>query len=229
MTALAHKIRSRAHWEVFVRPADFVADRVHYSELEHIVRKAAVRFRGWPVPFVDDRQQLTGGHDWVGQDIDADMVSHYEAWRMWTSGQFGHLRAVSADWREGREATRVPVGFSGAIEVWEILYYLTEVTEFAARLALSDAGSDVMTIEATLRGLEGRGLVVGQSNRAEFFEPYRSRVPEFTRTVVMPREALVADVRQAAVDLAFELFARFGWQPSKDQLAEHQLELIEGR
>lgn len=112
---------------------------------------------------------------------------------------------------------------------YDDLYYLTEVTELAARLALSDAGSDVMTIEATLRGLEGRGLVVGQSNRAEFVEPYRSRVSELTRSVTLAREVLVGEVRSTAVDMAHEFLARFGWQPSKQQLAEHQAELIEGR
>lgn len=229
MSATTDKIRSRTHWEIFIRPADFTPDRLAYGALDQLVRKSVVRFRGWPVPFVDDREPILGGDDWVGQDIDARTVSHYEAWRIWTSGQFGHLRGVSAEWREGREATRVPQGFAGVIEVWEILYYLTEVTELAARLALSDAGSDVMTIEATLRGLEGRGLVVGQSNRAEFFEPYRSRVPVLTRTVTLAREALVGEVRSTAVDMAHEFLARFGWQPSKEQLAEHQAELIEGR
>ena len=90
--------------------------------------------RGWPVPFVDHRAELLRGDDWTGQDIDAEIVSHYEAWRFFTSGQFNHLRAVSADWRTGQEATAVPVGAHAVIEVWEILYYVTELFELAARL-----------------------------------------------------------------------------------------------
>ena len=229
MSDVTDKIRSRGYWEVFIRPTDFVADRVSYAQLDALLRKAVVRFRGWPVPFVDERRALLGEEDWIGQDIDAESVSHYEAWRFWTSGQFAHLRAISADWREGKEATYVAPGFSGAVEVWEILYYLTEVFELAARLVLSEAGSDSMVIEATLHGLADRGLVVGQHNRAEFIEPNRSRVTELKRDVMLPRDALVAEARPQAVKMAQEFLMRFGWQPSTEQLTEHQQELIDGR
>ena len=76
--------------------------------------------------------------------------------------------------------------------MWEILY-LTEVFELASRLALGPAGDEQMVISATLEGLQHRGLVVGQSNRAEFFEPYRSRVSSISREVQIPRDQLVAE------------------------------------
>ena len=229
MSELTERIRSRGHWEVFIRPRYFRPDLVAYTDLDTILRRLVVRFRGWPVPFIDERMTFLGGSDWIGQDVDAKIVSHYEAWRFWTSGQFAHLRCVSADWREGEEAVRIPPGFSGVIEVWEILYYLTEVFELAARLALSDAGADSMVVEATLSGLSDRGLIVGQHNRMEFFQPHRSRVQQLTREVTLSREVLVAQVRSEAAKMALEFFERFGWRPSIEQLIEHQEELIERR
>ena len=229
MSEVVDKIRSRGYWEAVIRPADFVRDRVSYAHLDAVLRKAVVRFRGWPVPFIDERRPFLGGEDWIGQNIDAEMVSHYEAWRFWTSGQFAQLRVVSADWREGKEATYIEPGFSAIIEVWEILYYLTEVFELAARLALSDAGSDAMVVETTLHGLDNRGLVVGQHNRAEFIQPYRSRMSELKREVALPRETLVSEARPQAVKMAQDFFVRFGWKPSSEQLTEHQQELVEGR
>ncbi len=227
MSATTEKIRSRGHWDIVIRPESFTADLVPYEDLDAILERVVVRFRGWPVPFIDSRLPLQRGDDWIGQDIDARLVSHFEAWRFFTSGQFNHLRAVSADWREGREATSVPAGYAAVVEVWEILFYLTEVFELAARLALSPAGDDPMRIEATLNGLTDRGLVVGQRNRASFIEPYRASVPSMTRTRTLRREQLIADPKREALAMALEFFVRFGWKPRIDQLAQYQLELTD--
>jgi hypothetical protein len=225
---LTDKVRSRGHWDVVIRPATFAPDRVPYEQLDEIIPSVAVRMRGWPVPYANyDRGDLLRGADWVGQDVDADTVSHYEAWRFFMSGQFSHLRAVSADWRVGTEATPAREGFASVIEVWEILYYLTEVFELAARLALGQAGDEKMVIAAALERLEDRGLVVGQANRMEFFEPYRSQAPSLSREVEIPRDQLVAEGRVAAATMARDFFVRFGWKPSLDQLLEQQSELIE--
>jgi hypothetical protein len=151
----------------------------------------------------------------------------YEAWRFYTSGLFTHLRAVSADWRAGAEATRVEAGFDSVIEVWEILYYITEVFELAARLALSQAGDEVMAIDISLHNLGHRGLVVGQEGRVPFFQPYQAQVPSYRREVQLSREILVAEGRKEAVKMAREFFLRFGWKPSVEQLTDHQRELVE--
>jgi hypothetical protein len=224
------KIRSKGHWDVVIRPGTFDEQRVDYEALEDVLEPIAVRLRGWPVPYVDRREQFLRGEDWVGQDIDAERVSHYEAWRFFTSGQFNHLRAVSADWRS--EAiyvsgeTIVPQGFTSAIEVWEILFYLTEVFELATRLSLSPAGDESMTVSVRLDGLGRRALVVGQPNRMPFDSPYGPPPQTLAREATLSREELAADARGAAVEMARGLFLRFGWKPSRDQLAEWQRELL---
>lgn len=229
MSELTDKIRSRGHWDIAIKPQNFALERVPYADLDDILGGVVVRSRGWPVPFIDNRVPPLRGEDWIGQDIDAEVVSHYEAWRFFTSGQFDQLRVVSADWRTGSEASAVPRGFTSVIEVWEILYYLTEVFELAARLALSPAGDDPMTIDVRLNGLTGRGLIVGQRNRAPFIEPYPAPGSSLSRSVTVAREKLVSEARSAAVDTARDMFVRFGWKPSLQQLADHQLELVEGR
>lgn len=186
-----------------------------------------MRLRGWPVPYVDHREPPLRGEDWVGQDIDAEVVSQYEAWRFFTSGQFNHLRAISADWRTGQDGTAVPEGFNAVIEVWEILFYLTEVFELAARLALGPPGDERMTLDVRLNGLRDRALVVGQSGRMPFATPYRTSSASLGQTVTLSRDELVAEGRQQAVKAAREMFLRFGWKPAVDQLADHQRELTE--
>lgn len=229
MSEITDKIRSRGHWQVAIRPEPFNAERVDYAKLEELLAGAAVRLRGWPVPFVDYRQQPLRGENWIGQDVDAEGVFHFEAWRFFTSGQFNHLRAVSADWRRDDERTRTPIpeGFDAAIEVWEILFYLTEVFELASRLALGEAGDEFMNIEVRLNGLENRGLVVAEWKRAEFFEPYRATMPSLEKKVNLPRDTLVAEGREQAVEMARQIFLRFGWDASVELLADYQRELTD--
>lgn len=227
MSEITDKIRSRGHWEVTVRPEDFVAERVSYAALADVLEGVVVRFRGWPVPMIDRRERFLQGDDWIGQDINAALVSHYEAWRFFTSGQFTHLRAVNADWRDHREATRIPAGLTSVVEVWEILFFLTETFEVAARLSLAGVGGDRTVIEASLYGLEGRGLVVGQRDRHEFFQPYTTTLASITRNVTLDQDRLVANARQEAVTMAQDFFARFGWNTTTEQLTAHQQELTD--
>ncbi len=164
--------------------------------------------------------------NWVGQDVDAEMVGHHEAWRFFMSGQFSQLRSISADWRDD-EKRFVPDGFDGVLQVWEVLFYLTEVFELASRLALGPAGEETMEIKVRLDGLANRGLIVGQSNRSEFFQPYRFQMNSMEREISLSREESVANGREQAVTMSREIFLRFGWEPSIEQLREHQRELTE--
>ena len=109
--------------------------------------------------------------------------------------------------------------------MWAIIFYLTEVTELAARLALTPAGGELAEVKATLGGMRNRALVVGQPNRGEFIEPHRSDIDHYTLAHTVPRERLVADSRALAVDMSREVLLRFGCNPSVEQLSEHQREL----
>jgi hypothetical protein len=226
VSELTDKIRSKGYWDVDIRPRTFEEQRVDYEGLEGVLEPIAVSLRGWPVPYIDRRTRLLRGDDWVGQDVDAELVSHYEAWRFFTSGQFNQIRAVSADWRTDVQRTFVPQGFTSVIEVWEILFYLTEVFELAARLSLSPAGDEDMTIAVRLEGLGRRALVVGQPNRVPFDAPYGPPPPALAREASVSRQELAADTQGGAVEMAREFFLRFGWKPSHDQLAQWQQELI---
>jgi hypothetical protein len=228
LSELTDKIRSKGYWDVAIRPLPYTEHRVDYGELDEILPGAAVRLRGWPVPYIDYRDDLLRGNHWIGQDVDAEVVSHYEAWRFFTSGQFNQLRSVSADWRTGREATPVPAGFTSVIEIWEILYYVTEVFELAARLALGPAGDEEMNVDVSLNGLNGRALVVGHPRRVPFSTPRPSTVESQQESLTLPRDQLVAEPREKALEMSREFFLRFGWKPSIEQLAEHQQELADG-
>jgi hypothetical protein len=229
VSEVADKIKSRAHWEVFIHPAEFVEQRVPYSALERLLPDAVVRLRGWPVPYIDYQQQFGGDANSIAQDIDARTVDHLECWRLWTSGQFAQLRSVGADWRDGTDATRVPVGYDGVIETWEILYYVTEVFELASRLSLTNLGDERMVVNMSLNGISNRALVVGLQGRAPFMTPPRSRVPAFTWEQTILKDQLLASSTELARAFSLEFFNRFGWNPSDDLLSDLQNQLLTGR
>jgi hypothetical protein len=157
-------IVSAGHFDVAVRPAPFEADRVSPSRLESLVAENTVRMRGWPVPYIDNRIAI-GRHDtWIGQDIEARVVPHSEAWRMCASGQFLHRRVLATDLsRDGQLSPDAP-GATGAVAVWDVLLYLVEVAEFSARLGAA-LECDSITIDVSLNGTAGRQLISGDWNR----------------------------------------------------------------
>jgi hypothetical protein len=220
------KIRSRGYWDVEIRPLSFDAGRLSYEDLEDVIEGATVRMRGWPVPFIDQREPWLRGDDWVGQNIDALMVSHLETWRLFTSGQFVHFRAITADWGESDVIAPERPG-ERIIPVWEILFYLTEVVELAARLTLKTKRPRSVLVRVTLSGMADRGLVVGQRNRPEFFHPYVQQQDLLHAEVEVPADDLIAEPRDVALGLAHHLLLRFGWKPAIEQLRGHQLELID--
>jgi hypothetical protein len=177
------------------------------------------------VPFVDGRSGFLHGDNWVGEDIDARTVSHDEAWRFYTSGQFLQLRLVSADRRIGTEATSIPSGAAAVIEVWEILFYLTELTEFAARLGASAAAeASAFSISATLHGMKDRQLIPGTPSR-ELDGIYRSRDADLTVTATYQRDTLIAAPREAGVELSRAMLVKFGFNASPRVLRDYQTEL----
>jgi hypothetical protein len=92
----------------------------------------------------------------------------------------------------------IPEGMTSVIEVWEILYYLTEVFEFATRLSLK-LGSESMTIEVSVNGLEGRVLVLDMPRRWPFDSPYGPpSVASLSRERILTPEELAANPRRAA-------------------------------
>lgn len=233
MTELTNLIRSRGYWDTTISPEPYKADRYQYDTLEGVLARATVRMRGWPVPFIAN-EQLENGPDWIGQELDGATtgLGHVEAWRFFQSGQFNQLRSVSADWRVGdgpQIETRVPEGFNSVIEVWEILFYITEVFELAARFTTGGPPVDTTTVSVTLNGLQNRALVVGMPRRVPFFQPYRATLSDFRQERTLTSEELLADPSGLAVSVSREFFLRFGWHAPSEQLVEIQRELTEGR
>ncbi len=228
VSAVVDRIRARGHWDIAIHPESFRPDRVPLDQLENTIANAVVRLRGWPVPYIEPRETSLRGATWVGQDIEARTVPHQEAWRLFTTGQFTHLRVISADARERADTDLLLPEPTTPIEVWEILFYLTEVVELAARLALSDAGGEIMTIDATLNCGIGRQLIAGTPAR-ELDRDYQTTMSAIRDNRNIVRDQLVAEPRQVAVDISKHVLWAFGFNALESVLTDYQQELTSYR
>ncbi|HEU5271508.1 MAG TPA: hypothetical protein VFU36_16390 [Jatrophihabitans sp.] len=220
MTSVVDQIRQRAHWDIAIRPEPFTKTRLNLTELTPSIEHATVRMRGWPLPFIA-RGDLLHGPTWVGQDIEPIRVPQMEAWRMFTSGQFTQLRVISAEMDRSTQGQEV-------IQVWEVLFYMTEVFELAARLALSKAGSPSTTIDVHLRGASGRTLIPGEPGRL-LYDDYTATSDDIHYSVTLDRERLVAAPREEAVTATTNVFWQFGWEITDPRtLTEYQAQLVSG-
>ncbi len=230
MTALADAIREKGHWRIVVRPATYVPDRIPYASLQQTVEKSVVQLRGWDFPHLDRQGGARHGNDWVGGETD---WSYYkETWRFSVSGQFVYLVGIHEDWVEdfkvGFAAHGLPTAGSW-LGVGDTLFRCTEIFEFAARLALTDAGEDRMSIEVDIRNAEGRRLWVDSPSRMPMDNQYEFHDRVLVYRKEIDRAELAGRSREHAAEAAADIFARFGWHPELSLLKGQQAELRWGR
>ncbi|MFT4288781.1 hypothetical protein [Nocardioides sp.] len=208
-SAVQEFILSKGHFDVSIRPSTFDPTQVHSAAVESLVVNNAVRLRGWPMPFVDHQNPIVRHGDWVGQDIEARVVPHSEAWRACESGQFLHRRVFKVDLAATDGQLQADAqGATGAVVVWEVLFYLIEVAEFAARMATT-MGTDSISIEVSLEGIAGRQLISGDWNR-ELHDDYLIHTDRLEASETCSTAELLANPRGVGVALAQTLFKRFG-------------------
>jgi hypothetical protein len=219
-------ILSKGHFDVSIRPSTFDPDHVSSAALESLIVNNAVRLRGWPMPYVDHQNPIIRHGEWVGQDIEARVVPHSEAWRACPSGQFLHRRVFRVDLSatDGQLKPDAP-GATGAVVVWEVLFYLVEVAEFAARVATT-VEYDSITITVALDGIAGRQLISGDWNR-ELDRDYLIHADRLTATETRSTADLLANPREAGVALAQTLFKRFGLNVPDQVLIDWQEKVLQ--
>jgi len=227
MSSLLEKIRSRGYWRVVIRPQTFIEKRIsQITELYPILQKTSVNLRGWDFPHLDFHIQTHVDIDWIGQE--SDWEHFLEIWRFYQSGQFIDITGMDEDWYDQRQSIPAALGDwrPGLIlGIGNALFRFTEIFEFAARLAMTQAGDDIIRIEITIINLEGRKLWVDSHSRMPLRHNYTASIREFPYQIELSRTELIATPRELALKPTTELFRRFHWDPSQDVLRNQQKEL----
>ncbi|WP_432951199.1 hypothetical protein ACQPXM_25170 [Kribbella sp. CA-253562] len=220
-------IRSAGHFDVSIRPGPFDDTRVEPGRLEPLIAERVVRLRGWPVPFIDNQAPIQRYRTWVGQDIEARVVPHSEAWRMCASGQFLHRRVLATDLARSPELRADATGATGAVAVWDVLLYLVEVAELGARLGAA-LECKAVRIDVGLRGVAGRQLISGDRAR-ELDGDYRVAADELAATASVDTPSLMRDASGTGVGLAQAILTQFGLRVPNQVLHAWQDETLSPR
>ena len=160
MNELLKKIKSRGHWRVLMRPQKYIVERVAtLAECETLIEKNQVQHRGWYFPHTD-RSKTRNGLNYI--ELPTDMRGKHEVWRFYQSGQFVFWGALDEDWLEEdpfHDSSTPPKFNSGEIlSVLSTLYRLSEIYEFASRLAQSGLFDDRLFLSITLFGTKDREM-----------------------------------------------------------------------
>jgi hypothetical protein len=227
MSKLLEKIKSQGHWQVVIRPEIFEEERIAtLAECEQILGKCQVRQRGWYFPHMDS-SRLIKGLDYI--ELETDFPLHPESWRLYQSGQFAFWRALGEDnldkFPGGSPYEAQPGEWLGVITT---LYELSEIYEFAARLAQTGIFADQLQLGITLLGVQGRKM--------EFHTPARSMGMDCECIELsLPRSKAhrTADFIPRARDLALQHFLwiteRFQCPGTERVFRRDQEKFFEGR
>lgn len=232
--SLRTKIKEAPHWRVVIRPGMFVEERIEtLSECWRLVESSGVSLRGWDYPHVDrwDRQN---GKDWI--ESWCEFGRHREYWRFFQSGQFLHLFSFTedeirteAEERARSEIQEMPPDFSpsGYLEVMWTLWTLTEIFEFAARLAQKEVFGESVSIEIQMIDVKDRVLFMWDPGRASSrFDAAGEHTLD--KEWSLTTEQLLSESSELALSAAEWFFERFQWMnPPRQVLANDQRRLLE--
>lgn len=220
---LLDKIHSKAYWRVVIRPAEFNAKRIpSLGRCKELVEASRVLLRGWDYPHLNDIQ---AGQDWIESGY-AEQGSHSEYWRFYRSGQFVHHFAAVEEF-DNLTRTRAPERY---MLVPNVLYTVTEIFEFAARLARHGVLRPAAEVSIELRGMRNRELTFQDLGRSIGFGPFTAQVAEISYETQASQAQLLGTAAELALDAAIAIFEQFRWfDPPRHMLAEDQRKFLERR
>lgn len=229
------KIRSSAYWRVNIRPTTFKKDRIgSLSKVRQLVEQCSVKLRGWDYPHID-LEETKNEDDWVQSGI--DWMGFIEYWRFYQSAQFIHYFSVYEDYQKVKERARSTLikGLStseepsGYIDILSTLYRITEIYEFAMRLAQKNILDSGVYISIQLCRIKNYRLFLWDPFRS-LNGIYISDTPKINLESTKGTEELLAKGHEEAINQTISLFERFNWiDPPREIMVEEQKKLLERR
>jgi hypothetical protein len=219
-------IKNGGHWEVLIRPTAFDEERLaSLSEAKRQLRACQVSFRGSFPIFSDDRLQR--GLNFIENPFSSIGLGVQEVWRFYQSGLFLLYRSLSEDW--SKSAGLDPAFERGtALSILSTLYFVSEVFEFAARLAQEGIIAPEGYIQINLVGTKGRKLVFWGGDRI-LFDTYTCNEKELPRSRILTGEEIVAERRDLAFNHFLWIMERFGFDAKPEIFRQDQEKFFKGQ
>ncbi len=230
------------HWRVNFRPDVYKEDFIpSLKQCFEIVEKNKLSLRGWDYPHLSNRQnERAVGNNWVASW--SDFWGHREYWRFYQSGQFLHLfgvrEATETEWRQKLQMEmkshlsfmkdidwdQVP----GFISFINLIYSMTEIFEFAARLCQAQVYDGVLNIDIRINGI--KGFVLAPEGGRVWHSYYAASENELSRSWSLQSDVLVAESAEKSLTAIIWFFERFGWlSPSQEVIRGEQNKFLKAR
>lgn len=237
LPAQVERVTDVGHWRVVIRPTAFEPERIAtLKECWQLAEECSVMFRGWDYPHIDTRNRASG-NDWIASW--SDFRGELEYWRLFQSAQFVHLFALREDLSPS-ETERIAratildlrdgsIHPSGYVEVNFTIFTLTEVFEFAARLAARGVLGEHASVRVELHGAKGRALCVLDPRKA-WWGFYQASDDVLAKEWSYEAGELAARPAELGRQACVWFFERFQWlNPPLEVIAAEQQKLREGR
>ena len=233
--AIVEKIKSGPYWRVNFRPYEFMSNNIaSISEISKLLEQSKVSLRGWDFPHINDKNTSTG-QDFMQSEYESKDINEF--WRFYKSGQFIHYFSVYEDYHvKSRQynpssmwETASPSQPSGYVGITTTLFRMTEIYEFAMRLAQRGVFDSGITISITLSGIKNYKLFYFEAERI-LLKPYISQSNEIKLESKFSSEELIAKGHDEAIEKSIDVFELFSWIDSpKKVFIEDQSKFLERR
>ena len=221
------RIREQAHWRTHIAPP--TAERRFGSSLDarDAARAAAVRIRGWDFPHFQESGDLGGASPVPGGWESWFDLQPLEAWRIMESGQFIHYITLRDDAPAGSRPFGKTPEPSPTVTLDGIVYQITEIMEFASRLAGRADYGPSMRLTISLSGVRGRRLATGSVQTLPGACAAQQDCIRFERALDVA--TLASRKHDHGLAAIASVFAYFGYEPPRDILAAAQARALEQR
>ena len=240
MTDLPVPVKEHPHWRVNFRPSSYDEELLpSLGACLKVIEATKVRLRGWDYPHLSRRTEQRGqGSNFVASWSD---FGHLEYWRFYQSGQFLHLFSVREAWNEAwkEQLRNTARGHLGHFDVdWEhvpgffslnnFIYTVTEIFEFAARVAQHGVYEGPVSIGIRISGIEGF-ILTPDWDRA-WYERYAPSESALENNWIVESADLIASSSEHSFRAILWFFERFGWlEPAVEVIQKDQLKFLEGK
>jgi len=228
------KIKSKGHWLINIHPEIYIGQKVEKRNLKEIIQKATVNLSGWSYPYflhrVDEPYPTLNG---IETCIDSDF--RLEFWRITQSANFLQLLAIKEDWIEYSDYDNIwsrgdELKGKKLLGVFNTLFTLTEIFEFAKRLTTQNIFDETVIIDIKLNDLNNRMLFVDSRERVPFSLPQMSHVDNWIWKKPYSATEFLKNSSQYALDAFQDLVFLFSWeQPPIDSLRNEQEKFLQGK
>jgi len=218
MNTTLSKITTRGYWKIIMQPSTFKQDRIaNLLECQKRVEECKVLLRGWDYPhFLVGKEDIVSANDYVWCATDWEIYKEY--WRFYQSGQFVHYFGCLEDWWQGSTLdAKLGAQYKPgeALELIMTMYRMTEIYEFASRLAQKGVFDKDVSLIVELHGMQGRRLISLTKPFFAAFGPYICREADLNFETTLAAQDLIARTAEHALEQSLKVFERFNWRDTR--------------